>query len=115
MNYRVRFRHGVYPKTGAQASRADIKKYDYFFEIGQRWVDTTGDGKSFAHVSLMRNTHQSFLVNFVDESSQIGEDVEPESGTAGEGRNRQNLKPLRSLRRSARIGNTTPQILEVPS
>lgn len=44
-NYRVRFRHNVCPTSGPQVTRADIKKYDYFFETGQEWVDTRGDGK----------------------------------------------------------------------
>lgn len=43
-NYRVRFRHGVYPNAEGLATRADIKKYDYFFDGGQTWVDTTGSG-----------------------------------------------------------------------
>jgi hypothetical protein len=43
-NYRVRFRHGVYPHAEAEATRADIKKYDYFFSSGQTWVPTPGDG-----------------------------------------------------------------------
>jgi hypothetical protein len=30
-NYRVRFRHSVYPNAEGQATRADIRKYDYFF------------------------------------------------------------------------------------
>lgn len=41
-NYRVRFRHGVFPDAEGQATRADIKKYDYFFAAGQRWVGTEG-------------------------------------------------------------------------
>jgi hypothetical protein len=43
-NYRVRFRHGVYPNAEGQATRADFKKYDYFFSSGQTWVRTLGDG-----------------------------------------------------------------------
>jgi hypothetical protein len=43
-NYRVRFRHGVYPNAEGQATRADIKKYDYFFSCGQKWVGTPGNG-----------------------------------------------------------------------
>jgi hypothetical protein len=43
-NYRVRFRHGVYPKAEGQATRAEIKKYDYFFSGGQPWVHTSGNG-----------------------------------------------------------------------
>ncbi|KAF2729563.1 hypothetical protein EJ04DRAFT_502053 [Polyplosphaeria fusca] len=39
-NYRVRFRHGVCPQ-GRQVTRADIKKYDFFFEPGTTtWVST---------------------------------------------------------------------------
>lgn len=45
-NYRVRFRHGVFPDAEGQATRADIKKYDYFFSAGQKWVDTEGKCKS---------------------------------------------------------------------
>jgi len=41
-NYKVRFRHGVYPDLESQATRADIKKYDYFFGAAQRWVGTPG-------------------------------------------------------------------------
>ncbi|KAF2114060.1 hypothetical protein BDV96DRAFT_495527 [Lophiotrema nucula] len=71
-NYRVRFRHTVCVATGAQVTRADIKKYDYFFEKGQRWVKTTGD------------------VDFVDESSQMIEDAESEGVSgASEGSRRQ--------------------------
>lgn len=36
--YRVRFRHGVYPNQEGKATRADIKKYDYFFGTGHKWV-----------------------------------------------------------------------------
>jgi hypothetical protein len=43
-NYRVRFRHGVYPNAEGEATRADIKKYDYFFGNGQTWVTTPGEG-----------------------------------------------------------------------
>jgi hypothetical protein len=43
-NYRVRFRHGVYPNAEGLATRADIKKYDYFFGGGQTWVGTKGGG-----------------------------------------------------------------------
>lgn len=43
-NYRVRFRHGVYPNAEGQATRADIKKYDYFFSGGQTWVATPRNG-----------------------------------------------------------------------
>lgn len=40
-NYRVRFRHGVYPHAEVEAAtRADIKKYDYFFSSEQKWVGT---------------------------------------------------------------------------
>lgn len=39
-NYRVRFRHGVYPHAEVEATRADIKKYDYFFSGEQMWVGT---------------------------------------------------------------------------
>lgn len=37
-NYRVRFRHGVYPDQEGSATREDIKKYDYFFDSAQEWV-----------------------------------------------------------------------------
>ena len=43
-NYKVRFRHGVFPDVESQATRADIKKYDYFFGDGQRWVGTPSKG-----------------------------------------------------------------------
>jgi hypothetical protein len=52
-NYRVRFKHGVYPNAEAEATRADIKKYDYFFSSGQTWVQTPGDGM-FATLHLHR-------------------------------------------------------------
>lgn len=55
-NYKVRFRHGVYPNLESQATRADIKKYDYFFGSEQTWVQTSGK------------------VDFVDDSTQIGND-----------------------------------------
>lgn len=59
--YRVRFRHGVCPHIGI-LSRDDIKKYDFFFENGQRWVETNRE------------------VDFVDESRQIAEETGSESG-----------------------------------
>jgi hypothetical protein len=43
-NYRIRFRHGVYPNAEGEATRADIKKYDYFFSSEQTWIQTPGDG-----------------------------------------------------------------------
>lgn len=46
-NYKVRFRHGVYPNAEDLATRADIKKYDYFFGGGQTWVGTGGSGMWF--------------------------------------------------------------------
>jgi hypothetical protein len=30
----------VFPDLESQATRADIKKYDYFFGAGQKWVGT---------------------------------------------------------------------------
>ncbi|KAI4947311.1 hypothetical protein J4E91_006663 [Alternaria rosae] len=57
-NYKVRFRHGVYPDLESQATRADIKKYDYFFGAAQRWVGTPG------------------TLDFVDESSLVAEEFE---------------------------------------
>lgn len=41
-SFRVRFRHGVYPNLESQATREDIKKYDYFFGSEQTWVQTPG-------------------------------------------------------------------------
>lgn len=46
-NYQVRFRHGVFPDAEDLATRADIKKYDYFFSGGQTWVGTPGSGMLF--------------------------------------------------------------------
>jgi hypothetical protein len=43
-NYRVRFRHCVCPNAEGLATRADIKKYDYFFGGGQTWLRTPGNG-----------------------------------------------------------------------
>lgn len=43
-NYHIRFKHGVYPNVEGEATRADIKKYDYFFSGGQTWVGTLGSG-----------------------------------------------------------------------
>lgn len=43
-NFKVRFRHGVYPNPEGQATREDIKKYDYFFGGDQVWVDTPDKG-----------------------------------------------------------------------
>lgn len=45
-SYRVRFRHGVYPNAEGEATRADIKKYDYFFGGEQTWVGVPGNGMS---------------------------------------------------------------------
>ena len=55
-HYRVRFRHGVCPT--ASATRADIKKYDYFFDEGQVWLSTGGNG-SYASSPYLhcRNTN----------------------------------------------------------
>jgi hypothetical protein len=50
-NYRVRFRHGVYPNAEGQATRADIKKYDYFFSSGQPWVHTPANSKVLSCLS----------------------------------------------------------------
>jgi hypothetical protein len=44
-NYRVRFRHGVYPNPEGEATRAEIKKYDYFFSGEQMWVTTSANRK----------------------------------------------------------------------
>ncbi|CAN9424622.1 unnamed protein product [Alternaria alternata] len=57
-NYKVRFRHGVFPDLESQATRADIKKYDYFFGAGQKWVGTPAN------------------YDFVDESSLVAEEFE---------------------------------------
>jgi hypothetical protein len=53
-NYRVRFRHGVYPNAEGLATRADIKKYDYFFSGGQTWVATPNQGMSLILLIWMR-------------------------------------------------------------
>ena len=50
-NYKVRFRHGVFPKTETQATWADIKKYDYFYGTEQIWVGTPGQGMHAESVS----------------------------------------------------------------
>lgn len=74
-NYRVRFRHGVYPKHEGEATRADIKKYDYFFSSEQPWVGSPGDGMFHLHrVSPMRLTHGA--VDFIDESAQVAADLD---------------------------------------
>ncbi|KAF7578539.1 hypothetical protein PtrM4_027790 [Pyrenophora tritici-repentis] len=57
-NYKVRFRHGVFPDVESQATRADIKKYDYFFGDEQRWVGTPNK------------------VDFVHESTLVADDSE---------------------------------------
>ncbi|KAF1938728.1 hypothetical protein EJ02DRAFT_353871 [Clathrospora elynae] len=62
-NYKVRFRHGVYPGLESQATRADIKKYDYFFGSGQMWVGVPGD-----------------KFDFVDESVPVAQDFEGHGG-----------------------------------
>ncbi|KAF2853758.1 hypothetical protein T440DRAFT_443509 [Plenodomus tracheiphilus IPT5] len=64
-NYKVRFRHGVYPELDNQATRADIKKYDYFFGSDQTWVKTP------------------VKVDFIDESKRVrdGENQGMESST----------------------------------
>jgi hypothetical protein len=46
-NFRVRFRHGVYPNPEGEATRAEIKKYDYFFSGKQTWVTTSANCKIF--------------------------------------------------------------------
>jgi hypothetical protein len=46
-NFRVRFRHGVYPNPEVEATRAEIKKYDYFFSGEQTWVTTSANRKMF--------------------------------------------------------------------
>jgi hypothetical protein len=43
--YRVRFRHSVYPASDTSATRADFKKYDYFFGGAQTWVRGAGVGE----------------------------------------------------------------------
>jgi hypothetical protein len=95
-NYRVRFRHGVYPNAEGQATRADIKKYDYFFSSGQTWVRTPGDGMSpsphLVNMLLMRYT-----VGFVDESAQIAAGLQlAEDGRPGETSRRPSRRLLRT-------------------
>jgi hypothetical protein len=46
-NFRVRFRHGVFPNPEGEATRAEIKKYDYFFSGEQTWVTTSVNRKIF--------------------------------------------------------------------
>jgi hypothetical protein len=46
-NFRVRFRHGVFPNPEGEATRAEIKKYDYFFSGEQTWVATSINRKIF--------------------------------------------------------------------
>ncbi|KAF2029112.1 hypothetical protein EK21DRAFT_101336 [Setomelanomma holmii] len=58
-NYKVRFRHGVFPHAEDEATRADIKKYDYFFSGEQTWVATP-----------------EYVVDFIDESDQVAADLQ---------------------------------------
>ncbi|KAH8725493.1 hypothetical protein GQ44DRAFT_219125 [Phaeosphaeriaceae sp. PMI808] len=74
--YRVRFRHGVYPDAEGNETRADIKKYDYFFSGRQHWVATPEN------------------VDFVDETAQVTTDFRVnEHNTVGQG-SRQSLKKI---------------------
>jgi len=61
-NYRVRFRHGVYPNAEGEATRADIKKYDYFFGGGQTWVGVPGNGMLLPLI----NKYGRLVVEMVD-------------------------------------------------
>ncbi|KAF1849119.1 uncharacterized protein K460DRAFT_375833 [Cucurbitaria berberidis CBS 394.84] len=81
--YRVRFRHGVYPNPEGQATRADIKKYEYFFGGGQVWVGMPGK------------------VNFVDESAQVTEDF-VNGGRGGGGSSERSRSSSRLLVRPGR-------------
>ncbi|KAH9861718.1 hypothetical protein J1614_011471 [Plenodomus biglobosus] len=72
-NYKVRFRHGVYPNLESQATRADIKKYDYFFGSEQTWVQTSGKGMYYPYVRE-EGADVDGPVDFVDDSTQIGND-----------------------------------------
>ncbi|KAH7091687.1 hypothetical protein FB567DRAFT_416159, partial [Paraphoma chrysanthemicola] len=86
-NYRVRFRHGVYPNAEGLATRADIKKYDYFFSGGQTWVATP------------------IVIDFVDESEQVAAELQTvERSTSGGGSRR----PARRLTRT-RTAEKIPQ------
>ena len=104
-NYRVRFRHGVYPKQEGEATRADIKKYDYFFPSEQPWVSSPGDGMSHPHcVSLMPLMHNA--VDFIDESAQVAADL----GSAEHSRASESIRraPTRLLR--TRTAERVPQV-----
>ncbi|CAO2653858.1 Nn.00g105910.m01.CDS01 [Neocucurbitaria sp. VM-36] len=86
-NYRVRFRHGVYPNSEGQATREDIKKFDYFFGGGQVWVSTPDTGVlhvPFARLRKCSHPLTKAVVEFVDESAQIAEDFE-DAGEGGKG------------------------------
>ncbi|KAL5120834.1 hypothetical protein ACEQ8H_001315 [Pleosporales sp. CAS-2024a] len=85
-NYRVRFRHGVYPNAEAEATRADIKKYDYFFSCAQIWVGTPRH------------------VDFIDESAQVAADLE-----AGEGAGESSLPTSKRLIRTSTAERIPPQ------
>ena len=61
-NYRVRFRHGVYPNAEGEATRADIKKYDYFFGGGQTWVGVPENGM----LRSLINKYGRVVVELVD-------------------------------------------------
>ncbi|KAH7410109.1 hypothetical protein DE146DRAFT_775469 [Phaeosphaeria sp. MPI-PUGE-AT-0046c] len=86
-NYRVRFKHGVYPHAEVEATRADIKKYDYFFSGEQKWVGTP------------RN------FDFVDESAQVAADLQQMSLA---GPSESNRRPTRRLSR-AKTAERVPQ------
>ncbi|KAH7551317.1 hypothetical protein J3E72DRAFT_381509 [Bipolaris maydis] len=89
-NYRVRFRHGVFPDAEGQATRADIKKYDYFFAAGQRWVGTEGK------------------LNFIDESRLVAEECE-NPASAGERRASKHVNRSRTSGRPSSFATTSPR------
>ncbi|RMZ69561.1 Arca [Pyrenophora seminiperda CCB06] len=101
-NYKVRFRHGVFPDVESQATRADIKKYDYFFGDGQRWVGTPSKGMFVflaSHSIDMTHANTTIVVDFVDESTLVADDSEG-SGSAS------SRRPTRHLTQS-RISEIT--------
>jgi len=75
-NYKVRFRHGVFPDLESQATRADIKKYDYFFDAGQKWVGTPANCTYREKRYRVDHVNEFPADDFVDESSLVAEEFE---------------------------------------
>lgn len=96
-NYRVRFRHNVYPNAEGEATRADIKKYGYFFSGGQTWVATSGQGMLLL-LPLMNPAWLMWkVIDFIDESDQVAAELQTvERRASGEGGRRPTRRLLQT-------------------